>query len=203
MAFTDFKSVDQVQEEYGISYKETMFIQNKNFEPSELLSEEFEFNRENIDVTISEESRCEHLIIPILREIYKHHFREYAFWSHKFIHIDDKLRGTPDYMFSSRSKLGKTVLEMPLILVVEAKKNDFCLGWGQCLAELVAAQKLNNDNEKSVYGVVTDGEIWQFGNLTDKIFTKETLKLSDLSEILGTLDYILEKAKENFALQTV
>ncbi len=106
-------------------------------------------------------------------------------------------------MFSSRSKLGKTVLEMPLILVVEAKKNDFGLGWGQCLAELVAAQKLNNDNEKSVYGVVTDGEIWQFGNLTDKIFTKETLKLSDLSEILGTLDYILEKAKENFALQTV
>ncbi len=79
MEFTDFKSVDQVQEEYGISYKETMFLQNKNFEPSGLLSEEFEFNRENIDVTISEESRCEHIIIPVLREIYKHHFREYAF----------------------------------------------------------------------------------------------------------------------------
>ena len=29
----------------------------------------------------------------------------------------------------------------PLIICVEAKKNDFEQGWGQCLAELVAGPK--------------------------------------------------------------
>jgi hypothetical protein len=38
--------------------------------------------------------------------------------------------------------LGKTVLEAPMVIVVEAKKNDFEQGWGQCLAELAASQKL-------------------------------------------------------------
>jgi hypothetical protein len=28
-------------------------------------------------------------------------------------------------------------------LIVEAKQNDFNEGWGQCLAELVASQKLD------------------------------------------------------------
>lgn len=198
MAFTDFKSVDQVQEEYSIVYRESVFLNYKNVIPSEWLLEEFEFNRENIDVTASEESRCEHIIIPILREIYKRHFNEYSFWSHKFIQADEKLRGTPDYIFSNRSKLGKTVLEFPLVMVAEAKKNDFGSGWGQCLAALVAAHKLNNVKEKPVYGIVTDGEVWHFGNLTGNTFTKETniLKLNEIPELLGALDYLLETGKK-------
>ncbi|MCP4347568.1 MAG: hypothetical protein GY795_18850 [Desulfobacterales bacterium] len=198
MAFTDYKSVDQVQEEYSIEYRESAFLNYIEEVPSVKLLEEFDFNRENIDVTASEESRCEHIIMPVLREIYKRHFEKYSFWSHKFIQADEKLRGTPDYIFSNRSKLGKTVLEFPLIIIAEAKKNDFGAGWGQCLAELVAAQKLNNSKDKPVYGIVTDGEVWQFGNLTGSTFTKETniLKLNELPELLGTLDYLLETGKE-------
>ena len=81
----------------------------------------------------------------------------------KFLAVDEKLSGTPDYIIASRSELGKNVLGLPLVLVVEAKQNDFTKGWGQCLAELVAAQKLNEQPSKSVYGIVTDGELWQFG----------------------------------------
>ena len=58
-----------------------------------------------------------------------------------------------DYLFSKRSKLGKTVLEMPVVVVVEAQKDDFTQGWGQCLAELIAAQKLNNTVQLPVYGI--------------------------------------------------
>lgn len=59
-------------------------------------------------------------------------------------------------------------------MVVEAKHNDFEQGWGQCLAELYAAQLLNDDAERSVYGIVTDGSFWQFGKLERDLFTKNS-----------------------------
>jgi hypothetical protein len=67
--------------------------------------------------------------------------KQYALWSHKSISASEMLVGTPDYMIAKRSELGKNVLGNPLILIVEAKQNDFKKGWGQCLAELVAAQQ--------------------------------------------------------------
>ena len=51
----------------------------------------------------------------------------------------------------------------PLIILVEAKKNDFDQGWGQCIAEIIAAQKINADTDFPVYGIVSDGTLWQFG----------------------------------------
>jgi len=76
-------------------------------------------------------------------------------------------------MLSKRSVLGKTVLEIPIIIIIEAKRNDFEQGWGQCLAELVPSQIMNNDPEKPVYGIVTDGNLWQFGYLCIDLFTKD------------------------------
>jgi hypothetical protein len=66
------------------------------------------------------------------------------------------------------------VLEKPLLIVVEAKRNDFEQGWGQCLAELVAAQKINDDAARPVYGLVTDGNLWQFGKLAQDVFIRNT-----------------------------
>ena len=82
-----------------------------------------------------------------------------------------ELSGTPDYLVSTKSALGKTVPGIPIIIVVEAKRNDFVIGWGQCLAELIAVQKINNDNLKQVYGIVTDGTLWQIGKLVEDVFT--------------------------------
>ena len=81
-------------------------------------------------------------------------------------------------------------------MIVEAKKNDFEQGWGQCLAELVAAQKLNADPERIVYGIVTDGELWKFGRLAGSVFTLEPMgyTLTDLPELFGALVYILENS---------
>jgi len=32
-------------------------------------------------------------------------------------------------------------------------------GWGQCLVELLAARKINQNDENFVYGIVTDYEV--------------------------------------------
>ena len=47
-------------------------------------------------------------------------------------------------------------------------QNENC--W--CLAEMLASQKINRDDMLPVYGIVTDGEVWQFGRLVKDVFTK-------------------------------
>ena len=116
---------------------------------------------------------------------------------------DDILNGTPDYFISTKSELGKTVVGSPLILLVEAKKNDFEQGWGQCLAELIAAQKINagkvNDGAAlPVYGIVTDGTLWQFGRLIGDTFTQNRtdFALANLSTLFGAVDSVFKSVTD-------
>lgn len=201
MAFSDYKNISQVQKEFGIKYTEESFLVVAPLEPSAHFRQEFEFDRENIDIFTSEASRTELIITPILREVYKRFHNQYSFWIQKPLAYNDKLTGTPDYMIATRSPLGKTVLEFPLVVIVEAKKNDFEQGWGQCLAELVAAQKINDDAALPVYGIVTDGELWKFGKLVGDTFTsnREGYTVGDLAELFGALNFIFESVSTTAA----
>jgi len=199
MAFTDFKSIAQVQQEYNIKYQEADFIDLVDFVLSEVFLKEFEFNQDYIDVFSSEASRCENVIYPIIREVYKGFIDNYTLWSHKSIQYDDKLTGTPDYLISTKSELGKTVLGLPILVVVEAKQNNFIQGWGQCLAELVAVQKMNQNEANCIYGIVTDGELWQFGKLQFNLFTKHKARIAvtDLNKIFSAIQYLLMKTENH------
>lgn len=192
MSFIQFKNIADVQKAYNIRYAESSFISSIEITVPPVLIEEFEFNKENIDIFSSEASRSELIVSPLLRSVYKNHSKNYSFWIQKPIAFDKVLSGTPDYIFSKRSSLGKTVLETPIVIVVEAKKNDFEQGWGQCLAELVASQKINNNDKKSVYGIVTDGNLWQFGRLNTDLFTKneKNYTIDDMQELYGALEYL-------------
>jgi len=199
MAFSDFKTIAQVQKEYHIKYSEQDFIEYLDLKPSDIFIQEFDFSDKNMDIFTSEASRCENVIYPICREVYKTFVDKYMLWSHKSITYDAKLTGTPDYLFSSKSELGKTVMGLPIVVVIEAKQNDFNEGWGQCLAELVASQGLNqieSDQKSSVvYGIVTDGEVWQFGKLSSKLFTKNRTRITinDLDKIFGAIGFLLSQ----------
>lgn len=195
MAFSDYKTISQVQAEYKIKYEEDNFVAVKEHKVSDLFIEEFEFNQRNMDVFSSEAARCEIVIFPILREMYKHYYKKISLWIQKSIVYDEKLNGTPDYLISKKSELGKTMLEFPLIIVAEAKKNDFEQGWAQCLSELIAAKCLNNNSEMPVYGIVTDGKLWEFGKLTEKDFTKNTdsFTVTDLNKLFGALKFVFDE----------
>ena len=194
MSFSKFKGIAEVQQEFGIRYLEDNFMIFQELPPSQNFIGDFEFSKQNIDVFSSEAARSEVVISPLLREVYKQHYQNYAFWIQKSIRYDDELSGTPDYLFSRRSPLGKTVLEPPLVVVVEAKKNDFEQGWGQCLAELVAAQKINGDRHRTIYGIVTDGNLWQFGKLYDDVFTQhpENFTIDRIGRVYGALEAIMQ-----------
>ncbi len=196
MAFTDFNSIAQVQQAFKIRYTESDYIEYEDVEPSPAFLEEFEFSQQHIDVFSSEAARCENVIYPILRDVYKNYVEWFALWSHQSISYDSELSGTPDYLISTKSALGKTVPGAPIIIVVGAKRNDFVKGWGQCLAELVAVQKINNDTLKPSYGIVTDGELWQFGKLVEDLFTRNVtvLAISDLKKVFGAIGYLMHQS---------
>ncbi len=194
MAFSDYKSIAQVQNEFDVKYQEANFIVPAEVQPDAFFLREFAFTLAAIDVYTSEASRAEAVIFPILREVYKGYHERFALWIQKTIAYNDKLNGTPDYLVATKSALGKTVLAKPLVLLVEAKKNDFEQGWGQCLAELVAAQKINDNVADAVYGIVTDGKLWEFGKLQGDIFTKniEGVTVDQLARLFGALSFIFE-----------
>ena len=189
MAFSDYKHISQVQQQFQITYREERFLAAGELAPPPQYLEEYNFNQQHLDLYASEGSRSELIILPLLREAYKPHAQQYELWVQKGMAYDEVLRGTPDYLLATRSNLGKTVLALPLVIVAEAKRNDFEEGWGQCLAELVAAQKLNQNNHRPVYGVVTDGRRWEFGSLTESLFMKnsEGYSVEHISQLFGAL----------------
>lgn len=203
MAFTDFNSIAQVQEAFNIKYVEADYIAYKGVEPSPIFLEEFAFNQRHIDLFSSEAARCENVIYPILRDVYKNYVDRFSLWSHRSISYDAELTGTPDYLISTKSALGKTVPGLPIIIIVEAKRNDFVKGWGQCLAELVDAQKINNDPKKPVHGIVTDGELWQFGKLVADLFTRNAtvLAISELRKVFGAIAYLMTEGSQHTACE--
>ena len=204
MAFSDFKTVVEVQEKFSIRSSEEDFVGTEEpLTPSAQFLQEFEFNRQHLNIVGSEMARCETLIFPVLREVYKTYAENYMLWIGESLAYNAILSGTPDYFIATRSELGRRVFGTPLIIIVEAKKNDFEIGWGQCLAELIAAQKINAQNIKEhaalpVYGIVTDGMMWQFGKLACDTFTENItpFSLGDLPRLFGAIDAVF-KAVQN------
>ena len=197
MAFSDFKTIPDVQKKFGIRHIENDFIKiEEGVSPSEQFLKELEFSRQYLPVLASEGARCEAVIYPILREVYKAYATNYVLWIKEPLVYDETLSGTPDYFVSTRSELGMLIVGPPLIMLVEAKKNDFELGWGQCLAELVAAQKINEDPEHAVYGIVSDGTLWQIGHLVGDTFTRNRTSFSvdDLPTLFGAVDFVFKAA---------
>ena len=199
MAFSDFKTISEVQEKFSIKYASNDFFGVEAKNPSEQFLKELEFSQQHIDFFTSEGARCEVVIFPILREIYKDYAENYGLWVKKSIAYDETLNGTPDYLIATKSELGITVVGMPLIMMVEAKKNDFEQEWGQCLAELVAAQKINDDTTFPVHGIVTDGILWQFGRLVGNVFTRNrsNFSLDNLPSLFGAVDSVFKAIQEN------
>lgn len=197
MAFADYKNISMVLQRFSIKYTEDDFIKINNVDIHPFFIEDFLFSKSHIDIRISEYAVCETMVYPILKELYKRYADCFALWSHRPFQYDEDLSGTPDYIVATASELGRIVFGRPVLLLVEAKRNDFTEGWGQCAAAMVAAQKLNGDATFAVYGIVTDGEVWRCGKLVESTFidNRTFYTTKDLSELFGALDFILATLK--------
>ncbi len=65
------------------------------------------------------------------------------------------LNGRCDFLISRSPEM--LAIEAPAVVIIEAKQADLKTGIGQCVAQMVAAQKFNEAKEKSIpiiYGSV-------------------------------------------------
>ncbi|HVS34435.1 MAG TPA: hypothetical protein VMS17_02570 [Gemmataceae bacterium] len=197
MAFGDFKSLREVALTYQIGVAVDAFLEPTPLPGDERFQSELTWVQQNIAVRTSEASICEFLMAPVLKEVWKPYSDVLAFWSHAPLGVDEPLVGVPDYFFSRRSPLGM-VQDQPYVLVVEANKDDFDAGWAQCLAAMLAAQRMNDRPTRLVYGCVSNGPLWEFGRLDQSHLTQEIRQfvLSDVPGLFAAWNYIFAQAKE-------
>ncbi len=197
MSFSSYKNLGEVLKEFIITYQENNFIKEIQFKIPDYFKEDLEIVMTDGVVDCSEYAICENLIYPILKEIWKNYREYFVLWSHHSLNYDENLNGYPEYILAKRSPLGKMVFEQPYFIIVEAKKDDFEYGWSQCLAEMIAAQKLNNQLEIIIFGIVSNGKNWEFGKLEKDQFTrnKKLYSIQQLDEILAALNYLFLEAK--------
>ena len=198
MAFTNqFKSLAAVLKHYQIHYKEADFFIIKTAILNESVRQDIIFTLREVAYDVSEAAICENLIYPILKEAWKCYADIFAIWSHAALEYDDELTGIPDYLISKRSDLGKIIFDAPLLAVVEAKKDNFSAGWAQCAAEMVAIQKINNHADWGVYGIVSNGEIWEIAMLQNQQFTfyPKRFVIEALDDLFNMLVSMLEMCK--------
>lgn len=197
MSFSDFKTLDKVIKDYQIVYTESDFIEEMEFPITNYFREDLEFIRKEGAPESSEYAICENLIYPVLKEIWKKYYTIFMLWSHKSLNYDEKLSGFPEYILAKRSNLGKIIFDRPFFMLVEAKQDNFESGWAQCLSEMVAAQKLNEDENQEVFGITSNGSVWQFGKLKNGTFVKNknSYLLDDLAKLFSAVNYIFHQCE--------
>ena len=198
MSFNNYKSIANVLADFPLIYQEQEFIQSlpTTVEINPYFLERLQLVLQEGVVFNSEYAICENIISPILLEVWLSYRDKLLIWSHQPLNYDEKLSGVPDYIVAKRSPRGKVILESPYLVLVEAKKDNFEEGWGQCLAELVAAQKLNNNQHDLVFGIVTNGKLWEFGKLEDNLFTKNVkyYTLENLAALMEVIHFVFSKS---------
>ncbi|MEN9610053.1 MAG: hypothetical protein RLZZ628_867 [Bacteroidota bacterium] len=198
MPFTSFKTSSQILRQYDIQAIKKDFIAFKQMQAPARLVEDIDFTLNNVDYNASEIAICESLIYPVLVQLWKPFLDTLVLHSHRSWQVEGELTGIPDYLISAASKYGIAVIETPVLVAVEAKKDNFEEGWGQCAAEMIAAQLVNQNKNLTIYGIVSSGEQWQFAKLHQAVFTQSVKSYSifELDKLYSVLYAVLEDCKK-------
>jgi hypothetical protein len=201
MSFSNFKSLGITVKELQVIYSEENFVSTAAFPVSDYFRQDLEYVMREGVVNNSEFAICENLIYPILKEIWKSYSSKFTLWSHQLLTSSESLSGFPEYILARRSPLGKVVFDKPYLLIVEAKQDNFDWGWGQCLAEMVAADKLHREIPITIFGVVSNGITWEFGKLEMQRFTHHPApyNIFDLEKLFAVVNYIFQQSEIQLA----
>lgn len=180
-------SLDVVRKKFQLTLSlEQFFPDIPIIDPSELLRATLQ---RAADLSLlSEKARSEFIVAPILLEVRE--LAHHAISIYSGIRFDvapqEGLQGICDFIVTKSPPL--PTIQTPIIMMVEAKKNDVEEGLGQCAAEMIAAQRVNqeeNPDNTSIYGCVTTGELWQFLRLD-----KNNLQIDPIKRYIEHIEII-------------
>lgn len=196
MSYTDF-DIPRVEKDLHLEVVvEKIDWQFELVAPSEWLLKSLEKGEKN--AFVSEKARSEFIVAPILLAAQEISNYEVQIFSGQTLNVEPSLGLTDECDFILSKTKPTPTLRLPIVSLVEAKKNDVELGLGQCIAQMFAALIFNwqnNDSEfQTVFGCVTTGETWQFLKLQEKIaiVDSERFYLSEVEKILGVFKSIFD-----------
>ena len=146
----------------------------------------------------TEKASSELIVADILVELRENFEHRISFFSGIDFSVDAEsgLTGVCDFLVS----LSPTQfhLEAPIIVLVEAKKDNPVLGFGQCVAEMLAAQRFNAERGNDlpcIYGAGTTGTMWQFLKLeAQRLYIDSAIySIGQCDKILGILASMIEQ----------
>lgn len=199
MPYNSFKTIASVKRAFGLKTLEgkRLFPHLPPVSPSTMLSDYLDQTLPLASVG-SEKARSELIISPILIETRRLLNQEISIFSGEDFTVDEAsgLNGICDFLISKSPEI--LSIEAPVIVLVEAKKADIAGGLGQCVAEMLAAQRFNYEQGRlidRIYGVVTNGILWRFMYLTGDTVAIDSIdySLPPVDQILGVLIWILKQ----------
>lgn len=202
MSFSDF-TLESVGRVLGvISHAADLFPGLQPVAAPAWLQEALARGAQGIQLSLlSEKSRSEFIVAPILlagRELSGNRF---AIYSGQRLDIDPErgLTGECDFILSASDPV--LPLQAPIATIVEAKKNDIENGLGQCIAQMIAADRFNQDSGQSgapVFGCVTTGEAWQFLRLAgaEALLERRRYYIDNVSLILAAIQAVVNECRK-------
>jgi hypothetical protein len=197
MAYSSF-TVKQVEQQFNLQIITNSFLPViPPLAPSPYLADLLQRMSSLAAILGTEKARSEFIIAPLLFELRELLDRQVGLFTGADFTIDipSGLNGVCDFLLTRSSS--EVSIKAPVVVLIEAKKGELNGGWGQCMAEMVAAQRFNQadgQNIPSIYGSVTTGTQWQFLRLTDQQMWIDVneYSLMPLDRILGILKWMLE-----------
>lgn len=193
MSYSEF-SLAKAKQMFGLTTieKRDIFAALPELAASNLLTETLNYNLSFALGSNSKKARSELIIAPILVDLRRQLQEQVSLFSGVDFTVDDTqgLNGICDFLITKSPEI--LIVTAPVITVVEAKKENINAGFGQCAAEMVAAQIFNERSAteiKTIYGAVTTGSIWQFLKLEGQTLSIDLSEyyLKDVNKILGIL----------------
>ena len=193
MAYSSF-TLSKVSRTFQLEtvWQPALFADIAPVEPSEELTAVLKRNLPFALAMGTEKAKSELIVAQILIELCLHFDNRVSLFSGIDFNVDAEsgLTGVCDFLVSLSPQLVE--LEAPAIILVEAKKDSLTDGLGQCVAEMVAAQRFNADAGNDipcVYGATTSGIDWLFLKLVGKTLSIDlgAYPIARCDKILGIL----------------
>ncbi|MDY6901444.1 MAG: hypothetical protein SWZ49_25715 [Cyanobacteriota bacterium] len=167
MSYSQF-TLPKVIEDFNLNLVEgvTFLVKPENpVKPSPYIAEFLNKNLQLATALNTEKARSELIICPILLAVKEALNNEISLFSGEEFNVEAEtgLTGICDFILSRSQE--QLFVKAPVAMLVEAKKENLKVGLGQCIAEMVAAQKFNQKAQNSIniiYGAVTTGTLWRF-----------------------------------------
>ena len=199
MAYSNF-TLETVKKEFQLELVELagIFAEIEPVVPSTLLTTML-VKKVPLATTINtEKARSELIVADVLFELWEQFNMRISLFSGIDFNVDAErgLTGICDFLVSLSPM--QSFLEAPVIVLVEAKKDDPVPGLGQCVAEMLAAQRFNaekGNNIPRVYGVTTTGTEWKFLKLEENRLQIDMsiYSIAQCDKILGILSSMVKQ----------